>query len=72
MQDPTIRHTFWTQVIGGTFLYVSLYGVNQTQVGIIKFVFMKRLQKKIHGNPTLWYIVYIRCCHFITKRPQAL
>ena len=31
-QDPTVRHTFWSQVIGGTFLYVSLYGVNQTQV----------------------------------------
>jgi len=30
--DPTVRHTFWSQTIGGAFLYASLYGVNQTQV----------------------------------------
>ena len=30
--DPTVRHTFWTQTIGGTFVYLSIYGVNQAQV----------------------------------------
>ncbi|XP_055923174.1 putative sodium-dependent multivitamin transporter [Eupeodes corollae] len=30
--DPTRRHTWWTQIIGGGFTYLSLYGVNQTQV----------------------------------------
>jgi sodium-coupled monocarboxylate transporter 8/12 len=30
--DPTIRHTFWTQLIGGIFTFTSLYAVNQTQV----------------------------------------
>lgn len=30
--DPTVRHTLWTQVIGGMFTYTSLYAVNQTQV----------------------------------------
>ena len=30
--DPTIRHTFWSQSLGGIFLYCSLYGVNQTQI----------------------------------------
>lgn len=30
--DPTVRHTFWTQMLGGIFTYTSLYGVNQAQV----------------------------------------
>ena len=30
--DPSIRHTFWTQMIGGIFTFTSLYAVNQTQV----------------------------------------
>lgn len=30
--DPTVRHTFWTQLIGGTFIFLSIYGVNQAQV----------------------------------------
>lgn len=30
--DPTHRHTFFTQIIGGFGVYLSLYGVNQVQV----------------------------------------
>ncbi|XP_068194644.1 solute carrier family 5 member 6 isoform X2 [Antennarius striatus] len=30
--DPTERHTFWTLAVGGIFLMLSLYGVNQAQV----------------------------------------
>ncbi|CAN7997545.1 unnamed protein product, partial [Ixodes pacificus] len=30
--DPTVRHTVWTLSVGGIFVYVSLYGVNQAQV----------------------------------------
>ncbi len=30
--DPTIRHTFWTQTVGGTFIFLSIYAVNQAQV----------------------------------------
>ncbi|CAN9502342.1 unnamed protein product [Ophioblennius macclurei] len=30
--DPTERHTFWTLSVGGIFLMLSLYGVNQAQV----------------------------------------
>lgn len=30
--DPSIRHTLWTQLIGGIFTFISLYAVNQTQV----------------------------------------
>ena len=30
--DPTVRHTWWSLIIGGSFQYLSLYAVNQTQV----------------------------------------
>lgn len=30
--DPTVRHTVWSQVFGGCFIYCSLYAVNQAQV----------------------------------------
>lgn len=30
--DPTARHTVWSLTLGGLFIYVSLYGVNQTQI----------------------------------------
>ncbi|XP_051176176.1 putative sodium-dependent multivitamin transporter isoform X4 [Leptopilina boulardi] len=30
--DPTIRHTYWSLIIGGFFTFLSLYGVNQVQV----------------------------------------
>ncbi|XP_046352867.2 sodium-coupled monocarboxylate transporter 1-like [Haliotis rufescens] len=30
--DPTTRHSFWSVVVGGSFFWMSLYGVNQAQV----------------------------------------
>lgn len=30
--DPTVRHSWWTLIIGGMFTYCSLYAVNQVQV----------------------------------------
>lgn len=30
--DPLQRHTFWTLGLGGVFLMLALYGVNQAQV----------------------------------------
>ncbi|XP_043479818.1 putative sodium-dependent multivitamin transporter [Leptopilina heterotoma] len=30
--DPTVRHTYWSLIIGGLFTFLSLYGVNQVQV----------------------------------------
>uniref|UniRef100_A0AAX7T3V2 Solute carrier family 5 member 8 n=1 Tax=Astatotilapia calliptera TaxID=8154 RepID=A0AAX7T3V2_ASTCA len=30
--NPLRRHTFWTVAIGGTFLWTSIYGTNQSQV----------------------------------------
>ncbi|XP_053575790.1 sodium-coupled monocarboxylate transporter 1-like [Bombina bombina] len=44
--DPLRRHTFWTIVIGGTFLWTGIYGVNQSQVQ--RYVACKtRLQAKL-------------------------
>ncbi|KAH0953399.1 hypothetical protein HN011_005869 [Eciton burchellii] len=30
--DPTVRHTWWSLVIGGLCTFLSLYGVNQVQI----------------------------------------
>lgn len=30
--DPTVRHTWWSLIIGGLVTFLSLYGVNQVQV----------------------------------------
>ncbi|XP_022088056.1 sodium-coupled monocarboxylate transporter 1-like [Acanthaster planci] len=30
--DPSIRHTFWSVVVGGCFTWTATYGVNQSQV----------------------------------------
>ncbi|XP_017109109.2 putative sodium-dependent multivitamin transporter [Drosophila bipectinata] len=30
--DPTTRHTWFTQILGGSATYLAIYGVNQTQV----------------------------------------
>lgn len=32
--DLTIRHTFWTQIIGGLITHIPTYVTNQTQVRI--------------------------------------
>uniref|UniRef100_A0A672F731 Solute carrier family 5 member 8 n=1 Tax=Salarias fasciatus TaxID=181472 RepID=A0A672F731_SALFA len=30
--NPLRRHTFWTITVGGSFLWISIYGINQSQV----------------------------------------
>ncbi|XP_051890725.1 sodium-coupled monocarboxylate transporter 1 [Pristis pectinata] len=30
--DPLRRHTFWTIVVGGSFMWTAIYGINQSQV----------------------------------------
>jgi len=30
--DPTVRHTFWSLIFGGYFMWLAIFGVNQTQV----------------------------------------
>ncbi|UYV76494.1 hypothetical protein LAZ67_14000717, partial [Cordylochernes scorpioides] len=41
--DPTVRHTVWSLVLGGTIVYVSVYGTNQTQVQ--RYMTVKSLTK---------------------------
>lgn len=30
--DPLQRHTFWTIIVGGSVMWVSIYSINQSQV----------------------------------------
>ena len=30
--DPRVRHSFWSVVVGGTFLWLGIYAVSQSQV----------------------------------------
>lgn len=44
--NPLQRHSFWTIIIGGTFTWTSIYGVNQSQVQ--RYISCKsRLQAKL-------------------------
>ena len=46
--DPTVRHTVWTQAIGGMFVYLSIYGVNQAQVQrLLSIQDLKRAQQAL-------------------------
>ena len=47
--DPTVRHTFWTQVVGGIFVYLSIYGVNQAQLQ--RLLSVKEIDK---AHQALW------------------
>ncbi|XP_033609452.1 putative sodium-dependent multivitamin transporter isoform X2 [Cryptotermes secundus] len=47
--DPTVRHTWWSLVIGGGFTYLSLYAVNQAQVQ--RLLTLKDLKK---SQQALW------------------
>uniref|UniRef100_A0A8D3D638 Solute carrier family 5 member 8 n=1 Tax=Scophthalmus maximus TaxID=52904 RepID=A0A8D3D638_SCOMX len=52
--NPLKRHTFWTITVGGTFVWVSIYGINQAQVQ--RYISCKSLT---HGASTvcLWSIL---------------
>lgn len=47
--DPTVRHSWWTLVIGGAVTYLSLYAVNQTQVQ--RYLTVRNLG---HAQKCLW------------------
>lgn len=47
--DPTVRHTWWTLIIGGAITYLSLYAVNQTQIQ--RYLTVKDLGK---AQKSLW------------------
>ncbi|KAJ8318308.1 hypothetical protein KUTeg_003399 [Tegillarca granosa] len=59
--DPSVRHSVWSLVIGGAFLWVSIYGTNQAQVQrAITCGSLKRTQLAIWLNfPGLCVILYL-------------
>ncbi|XP_011888112.1 PREDICTED: sodium-coupled monocarboxylate transporter 1 isoform X2 [Cercocebus atys] len=51
--NPLQRHTFWTIIIGGTFTWSSIYGVNQSQVQ--RYISCKsRFQAKLYRDCDPW------------------
>ncbi|CAI6364655.1 unnamed protein product [Macrosiphum euphorbiae] len=48
--DPTVRHSWWSLMLGGMFTYVSVYGVNQVQVQ--RYLTMKNYGTAVR---TLWF-----------------
>ncbi|XP_068139830.1 putative sodium-dependent multivitamin transporter [Drosophila tropicalis] len=54
--DPTERHTWFTQVLGGLATYLAIYGVNQTQVQRLLAVHNLR-----SARAALWWCLPILC-----------
>nr|XP_034311781.1 sodium-coupled monocarboxylate transporter 1 [Crassostrea gigas]XP_034311782.1 sodium-coupled monocarboxylate transporter 1 [Crassostrea gigas]XP_034311783.1 sodium-coupled monocarboxylate transporter 1 [Crassostrea gigas]XP_034311784.1 sodium-coupled monocarboxylate transporter 1 [Crassostrea gigas] len=61
--DPKVRHSVWSLVIGGTFTWVAIYGVNQAQVQrYCTCPSLRKAQIAIWLNfPGLCLILYL-CC----------
>ena len=63
--DPTVRHSFWSLVIGGVFIYCSLFGVNQTQVQ--RLLTVKSLKEAQLATFIAWPITsFLSLCCVIT------
>lgn len=45
--DPLKRHTFWTIVVGGSMMWVSIYSINQSQV-------QRYISCKTLGHAKMW------------------
>ncbi|XP_034489937.1 putative sodium-dependent multivitamin transporter [Drosophila innubila] len=54
--DPSERHTWFTQVLGGCATYLAIYGVNQTQVQ--RLLAVKNLRS---ARAALWWCLPILC-----------
>lgn len=54
--DPTERHTWFTQILGGAATYLSIYGVNQTQVQ--RLLAVRSLRS---ARAALWWCLPILC-----------
>jgi sodium-coupled monocarboxylate transporter 8/12 len=62
--DPTERHTLWSLMFGGVFIYLSLYGVNQTQVQRLMTVStLKASQKSLWLSWPLTSIISLLTCY---------
>lgn len=54
--DPTERHTWFTQILGGSATYLAIYGVNQTQVQ--RLLAVRTLRS---AQAALWWCLPILC-----------
>nr|XP_039270916.1 sodium-coupled monocarboxylate transporter 1-like [Styela clava] len=61
--DLRIRHSFWSMVLGGAVLWVSVYGVNQSQVQrYLCCKSVKRASQALYLNVAGLYIVVSLAC----------
>lgn len=61
--DPSVRHSVWSLVIGGAFLWVSVYGTNQAQVQrSLTCVSLRQAKLALWLNfPGLCIILFLAC-----------
>lgn len=52
--NPLERHTFWTLGVGGVFLMLALYGVNQAQV-------QRYLSSRTEKQAIMWVFTQLQC-----------
>uniref|UniRef100_A0A8D3BPD5 Sodium-coupled monocarboxylate transporter 1-like n=1 Tax=Scophthalmus maximus TaxID=52904 RepID=A0A8D3BPD5_SCOMX len=57
--NPLKRHTFWTITVGGTFVWVSIYGINQAQVQ--RYISCKTGKLQRFCSRMCLYSVYKHC-----------
>ncbi|CAG2100176.1 unnamed protein product [Medioppia subpectinata] len=55
--NPMTRHTVWSLLLGGVFIYASIYGVNQTQVQ--RMLTLKTLRKSQLSLLMSWPITFL-------------
>ncbi|CAB3238902.1 unnamed protein product [Arctia plantaginis] len=61
--DPTERHTWWSLILGGAIVYLSLYGVNHTQVQRLQTVStLDRSQKCLWWSWPVLSLLSITTC----------
>jgi hypothetical protein len=53
--DPTIRHSFWTVVLGGTIFWLKVNGFGQTIFQ--KYLALKTVEKARKGELSLNYSI---------------
>ncbi|XP_077400905.1 sodium-coupled monocarboxylate transporter 1 isoform X3 [Vanacampus margaritifer] len=59
---PQKRHTFWTVTFGGTFVWVSIYGINQAQVQ--RYISCKSIT---HAKLSLFINLIGLCCILLSS-----
>ncbi|XP_077715558.1 sodium/iodide cotransporter isoform X2 [Canis aureus] len=69
--DPRSRYTFWTFVVGGTLVWLSMYGVNQAQVQRYVACRTEKQAKLAAGCGIIMFAIYIDCDPLLAGRISA-